>query len=127
MRGILRANKCQRVACFAKTSLVVGARSFSWEDVKDAWTTLLIKVGWPKERVFEYALLDDDGSSEKVHARYLLSVKGGIRLEHGFQVQPRNARVDVCPLNATIHRAALMQFKDGNHDWKCDFAFRSPS
>jgi hypothetical protein len=130
MEGMLKkvvGQKCQRVSCFARASSVVGQRSHSWKDVTDAWAALLRQIGWPKDRVFEYVLLDDDGSAEKLHARYLLSIKGGIRFEHGFQIQPRKAKVDVCPINATIHEVALGQFKDGIHDWKRVYEFRSPS
>jgi hypothetical protein len=131
MKGMLKkisdGRKCQRVACFARTSRVVGERSHSWDEVKTAWTRLLAEVGWPKDRIFEYLLLDDDGAAENVHPRYLFSIKGGIRFDHGFQIQSSGKRVDVCPINATIHNAVLLQFKEGKHDWKVDFRYCSTS
>lgn len=127
LKKAILGQKCQRVVCFARASLIVGDRLHSWEEIISAWTALLNRIAWPKERVFEYVLLDDDMAAEKLHARYLLAIKGGIRFEHGFQIQPRKARVDICPINTTIHLTALSQFKDGLHDWKRVFEFRSIS
>ena len=60
----------------------------------------------------EMHLLRDDATTEKIHARYLLSIKGGIRFDQGFQRLPQGRRADVAPIGEQLHAELLDQFKD---------------
>ena len=63
-------------------------------------------------------LVEDESSESKIHGRYLLSIKGGIRLDQGFQQLPASRRVDVGPVGRAIHGDLLDLFFDGKHDMK---------
>lgn len=48
--------------------------------------------------------------------RYLVSVKGGIRFDQGFQRLSRGRRNDVSPLGSTLHDEVLKTYQEGVHD-----------
>jgi hypothetical protein len=65
-------------------------------------------------------LVTDYGSKEAMHARYLLSVHGGIRLERGLQCF-RKAKVDISPISSDALLGQLLQvYKDNAHDYRID-------
>jgi len=53
-----------------------------------------------------------------MHGRYLLSIKGGVRLDQGFQNLPAGRQVDVGPIGKPIHNQLLDIFFDGKHDMR---------
>ncbi|MCS0585324.1 hypothetical protein NX784_27465 [Massilia pinisoli] len=61
---------------------------------------------------------DDDRASERMHGRYLLSNKGGIRFDQGFQVLPAGRMVDVAPVSPSVHLKLYEHFFDNKHDMK---------
>ena len=63
-------------------------------------------------------LVDDESRQTKMHGRYLLSIKGGIRFDQGFQKLPEGRHVDVGPIGKTIHDALLDIYCDGKHDMR---------
>ena len=46
------------------------------------------------------------------------SIKGGIRLDQGFQQLPDGRRVDVGPIGKRIHNALLDIYFDSKHDMR---------
>lgn len=124
LKRILRSPKCKRVSCFARTKLVVGERLSTRNEVANAWDDLLKRVGWTTDRVFEYVLVDDDMSKCDFHHRSMISIKGGIWFDRGFEVLPKK-RLMVGTLNATLLEEQLGLFKDGNHDWKREYEFHN--
>lgn len=57
-------------------------------------------------------LLEDESSEHKLHARYLLSIKGGIRFDQGFQVLRQSRKTDISPIGQDLHNALLERFKE---------------
>ncbi|MCW2311308.1 hypothetical protein M2244_001036 [Rhodoferax antarcticus] len=51
-----------------------------------------------------------------MHGRYLLSIKGGIRLDQGFQQLPTGRKVEVGPIGKIVHDGLLEIFFDYKHD-----------
>jgi hypothetical protein len=66
----------------------------------------------------ELVCVADDTCASKMHDRYLLSIKGGIRFSQGFQELPQGREVDVSPLGGTVHNSLLRIFLEGEHDMK---------
>lgn len=108
--------KCCSVVCYGRTSNVLGARLHSWDEVTAEWQALLMQAEWPKTSSFRYLLIDDDQSRSKMHARYLFSIKGGIRLDQGFQRLPRGRKMDVSPVAKVIHEELLQTYLDRESD-----------
>ena len=64
----------------------------------------------PDSSKIEIYLLQDEADEKKMHARYLLSIKGGIRFDQGFQRLPKNRKVDISPIGKQLHDELLEQF-----------------
>ena len=50
----------------------------------------------------EYIAVDDDKKDNRLHARYLLSLRGGIRFDQGFQKLRKGVQFDVAPIGESI-------------------------
>lgn len=111
--------KCRKISCWARDSEVVGNRSsHNWAEVSEALRQILSTAEWPSDRAFQYVLVDDVTCRSKMHPRYLVSVKGGIRFDQGFQRLPKGRRNDVSPLGSALHDAVLRIYQEGEHDMK---------
>jgi hypothetical protein len=64
-------------------------------------------------------LVNDDDSSEKIHARLMLSTLGGFRFDHGFSEFDENRYVDIAILGETVHEQHCRWYLDPNS--VCDF------
>lgn len=76
----------------------------------------LAKLPSGTQVVFE--LLWDDDRQSKMHGRYLLSVKGGIRFNQGFQRLPVGRKVDIGPLGKQAFEDLATMYLDGRNDFK---------
>lgn len=63
-------------------------------------------------------LVDDSLSDEYLHARYLLSIRGGIRFDVGFQETRRQREVDVSVVGKAVHDKLCRRFFEGEHDFR---------
>jgi hypothetical protein len=109
--------KCQKVTIWARTIDEVGdALRQAQVNVKNSLSELANEVGFRGDKSLELFWVSDEISECKMHARYLLSIKGGIRLDQGFQQLPKGRRVDVSPVGKDIHMNLLDIFFDGKHD-----------
>jgi hypothetical protein len=116
MLRVASRGKCRTVTCWARYSEVVGDRRHSWEEVVEALGKILLAAEWPPDRKFCYILVDDATSRSKMHPRYLVSIKGGIRFDQGFQRLPKGRRNDVSPLGAALHVEVLKTYQEDEHD-----------
>lgn len=66
----------------------------------------------------ELLIVKDDASTMKMHGRYLLSVKGGVRIDQGFQVLPKGRQVEVGPVGPKIHEDLLQIYVERKNDMK---------
>ena len=64
----------------------------------------------------EYILVDDQKSKDRMHGRYLLSLKGGIRFEQGFQKLSRGRKVEVAPIGQAILDDLVGKFIERKND-----------
>lgn len=63
-------------------------------------------------------LLCDDGSVEKIHARVMLSILGGLRFDHGFEDFKDNRMVDISILDKNTHNHYCKWYLDESHDFE---------
>lgn len=87
--------------------------------VRGALTEMLESVVSGKSIRVIYHLIDDS-RGDRMHDRYLLSVKGGIELSQGFQVQRRNAKVKASPMAPQTHRETWATYTDRQTDMRID-------
>jgi len=112
--------KCQKISLWARSAEVLGSGNGTAirTDLQDALHHLVRPANFKPGREVEMILVEDESSQSKIHGRYLLSIKGGIRLDQGFQQLPAGRKVDVGPVGRTIHGDLLDLFFDGKHDMK---------
>lgn len=123
MFRIAGKGKCRKITCWARDREVVDERRHSWEEVKAALRGILERAAWPADRSFRYVLVDDVTAKTKMHPRYLLSIKGGIRYDQGFQRLPIGRRNDVSPIGAKLHGEVLKTFHEDCHDMRLERVF----
>jgi len=127
MFGIAAKGKCRKITCWGRESEVVGERRHSWEEVGTALSGILKSAAWPADREFRYILVDDAAARMKMHPRYLLSIKGAIRYDQGFQRLPKGRRNDVSPIGAGLHVELLKTYHEGGHDMRVERVFECGS
>ena len=112
--------KCQKISLWARASEVFGhsACAVIKADLEDRLRQLARQAGFKPGREIEMILVEDESRQAKMHGRFLLSIKGGIRFDQGFQQLPQGRCVDVGPVGKTTHNALLDIYFDGKHDMR---------
>lgn len=60
---------------------------------------------------FHFHWVSDESSADRLHARYLLTEKGGIQFDQGFQVlRPAGKKNAVSPVGVDLHRSLFERF-----------------
>ena len=79
------------------------------------WTAQLKRLrqesGLDRGRQLELVLFDDE--AKKMHARYLFCIRGGVRLDQGFQRLGAHLRVDVSPISRTVLDDLIKIYHEG--------------
>lgn len=102
-------SKCKRVVLFVRQKVITGGdcarvnESVRFARVKEQIRRLLQTQGLEHKLVAELVLVDDSCSSERMHDRYLFSVKGGIEISQGFQTLRDQGKVTVRPMSSLVH------------------------
>ena len=116
LQTLVESKKLKEVICWARASEVISEagnpKKHSWEEVESELSNLLKEVEWPSDWKFNYFLIDEQ-KDKKMHGRYLLSIKGAIRLDQGFQQLGQNKTVDVSPVGKSIHDDLLRTYLNG--------------
>ena len=112
--------KCQKITLWARESEVCrrGAYSVIKSDLEDRLRQLARQAGFKSGREIEMILVEDESRQAKMHDRFLLSIKGGIRFGQGFQQLPQGRCVDVGPVGKDPHDVLLDIYFDGKHDMR---------
>ena len=120
MFDIAGKGKCQKISLWARASEVFknGVHTVIKTDLENSLRRLGVQANFKPGREIEMILVDDESRETKMHGRYMLSIKGGIRLDQGFQKLPEGRQVDVGPIGKTIHDALLDIYCDGKHDMR---------
>jgi hypothetical protein len=100
------ASKCQAFVFVVRAAHVLEKKGFTVDDVKAGMLEARTKSG--SNVKMEARFVDD--SLRKLHARYLFSVHGGLRFDHGLSELSRGQEDDVSILDRTMHRSIISQF-----------------
>jgi len=111
--------KCQRITLWARSAEVLSgsASPAIKSDIEATLRRMAQQASFKPGRVVEL-LLADETCQNKLHDRYLLSIKGGIRIGQGFAQLPQGRQVDAGPVGKTIHNDLLDIHFDGKHDMR---------
>lgn len=120
-------SKCKRIVIWARASNFSTGVNLSktiLDDIRNELEVLCRKSGVPPGFVAEYVFVRDEDRDSKMHGRYLLSIRGGVRLDQGFESLPKGRKVDVGPLGKCTHEELLAVYHEGKHDMKIMNQFR---
>jgi hypothetical protein len=109
--------KCRAVLCFARERDILSA-SITRDRLKKTLQDLRSTAAPDSPIKLTYYLIDDSTSRDRMHDRYLMSVKGGIQYSQGFQQQRRDAKVTATPMSPTLHREIWSNFMDRRTDMR---------
>ena len=115
----LAANgKSQKITLWTRAEKVFGTlnKLTIKSDIEDRLRELAFQARFKTGREIEMILVEDESRQTKMHGRYLLSIKGGVRLDQGFQQLPEGRKVEVGPVDKSIHNHLLDIYFDGKHD-----------
>ena len=112
---------CRRIVLWARSDRVLEGRSaVTVPDIERALQRCAPTSKGRRVPKLEMLLVSDRGAPEKMHARYLLSIHGGVRLERGFQCF-RTSKVDVSPVaTPALLKQLLSIYKDGGHGFQVE-------
>jgi hypothetical protein len=116
---------CSKIVLWALTSKVIdGVRPKTVDDVGRALRKCAPRGVRRSPKILMH-LVDDKGSKESMHGRYLLSIHGGVRLERGFQCYTK-AKVDVSPVSShEVLDGLLRLYKDGQHGYRINHTLQA--
>jgi hypothetical protein len=121
MFEIAAKGKSQKISLWARASEVIRYSTYAAikPDLEDALRRLAHQANMKPGRVIEFVLVGEETKKTKMHGRYLLSIKGGIRLDQGFKQLNKSRQVDVGPIGSkATHDALLDIYFDGKHDMR---------
>jgi len=106
--------KCQGIYIWTRQkNLITQANQHSFLSTQqDALGRLKREAKCKDALTLRMYLLEDEASPNKLHARYLLSIKGGIRFDQGFQTLRHSRKTDVAPIGQDLHNNLLECFKE---------------
>lgn len=104
-----KSGRCTRFRMYARA-----AEMSSQGSIERTLRDLLRKAAGPVKE-FEVNLVEDARSSEKLHARYLLSLRGALRFDQGFQTLPAGRKADISVVGQGVHGALVERFLEGGH------------
>ena len=105
--------RCESIQVWVRAK-VLEDRNIDWEQLESGLRNELERF-CQKTLVFNFFAVDDRYKKDNLHARYLLSVRGGIRFDKGFQTQKRS-RFDVTPIGSGILKVLDDKFISGRND-----------
>lgn len=108
--------RCERVLICARYDAVIGARLSTQNELYDSLRKLRSDAQLPLACSLEFVLFEDSQSASRMHARYLFSIKGGVRLDQGFQKLPPGRKVDVGPISPVLLDELMALYVEGRHD-----------
>lgn len=101
-----------RIVVIARTDELSKDR---FEQIAQREMTPLLKSG----QMLKILAVTDDNQN-KLHARYLLSIKGAIKYDKGFEESLESQLVDVEYVSETLHNQLIQLFIEGRHGFVVD-------
>ena len=118
MFASLAKGRCKRILLWARASEAIGSRSEKviLQDIEAALRNFSAQASFSPGGKVEMVFVHDESKNDKMHGRYLLSIKGGIRFDQGFQKLAMGRFADVGPVGKSVHDNLLSMYFDGKHD-----------
>lgn len=115
---LIAKGKSEKVTLWSRASLVYGSSKQASidSDLYESLKKLVTSSGFKPGRQVEMILVEDETSKSKMHGWHLLSIKGSVRLDQGFQQLPKGRKVIVGPDGPAIHNELLDIYLDGQHE-----------
>ena len=125
--NIAAKGKSEKIIIWARASEVIGTKNQTIfeNDLKKKLNDLTKNVSFKPKRKIEIILVDDEKQQDKMHARHILSIHGGIRLDHGFQ-ELSGRHVEVGPVGGATHNSLYKTYFEGDHDMRIRLRFEQP-
>lgn len=116
----LAKGKCQKISLWARAAEVIGTRKESviCKDIEIALRKFATQANLSPGLEVDMILVEDESKKDKMHGRYLLSIKGGIRFDQGFQQLADGRLADVGPVGQSVHDELLNTYFEGRHDMR---------
>lgn len=95
---------------WSRAKLVLHERCRTANELRDALASL--QNGVPGQLRIRLNLLKDQGTSDRMHARYLFSVHAGVAIDNGFQILPGHGRTKVSPMAAAVLDAYIRRYQE---------------
>lgn len=117
---IAAKGQCQRIVIWVRASEIFrnADQTTVLLDIKEALQKIVNQAELKPGREVEMIFVEDGSCKNKMHGRYLLSIKGGVRLDQGFQQLPEGRRVDVGPVGMSTHDDLLKIYLESEHDMR---------
>lgn len=118
--GLASKGKCQKITLWVRAAEVLGVGNTKSvkADLQETLRYLAATASFKPGREIEMVFVEDESCQTKMHGRYMVSIKGGIRLDQGFQQLPAGRQVDVGPIGKAVHDELLDIFFDNKHDMR---------
>lgn len=117
-------SKCRSITLVARAGLVFKDYKNSAlchakrNRVKERLVQLRDLAGSKRALSVKFRAIDDSRSSDRLHDRYLFSIKGGVELRQGFQALKSTLRVTASPMSQETHRDVFVTFAEQETDMK---------
>ena len=112
MLGVAAGGQCQSAYIWVREDRL----KRSMPETVSALVHVARHAGFVGPRRLYLRAYTDAGRDTKVHDRYLLSLHGAIRFEHGFQELTGRRTANVVPESRSSHLQLVSLFLDGKHD-----------
>ena len=112
MLGVAAGGRCKSVHIWVREDRL----KRSLVETKQELIRIARRAGFTGARQLDLHCFTDAGRDTKVHDRYLLSLHGAIRFEHGFQELTGARTANVAPESRSNHEHLVSQFLESKHD-----------
>lgn len=116
MLGVAATGRCQSAFIWVREDRL----THSMTETASALGRFARSAGFVDPRSLHLRAFTDAGRSTKVHDRYLLSLHGAIRFEHGFQELTGKRTAKIAPESSLSHAQLVSLFLEGEHDLGVD-------
>ena len=119
--AVTAKGKATQLRIWARTKAVINHdKGVTVGAIRGALDRIVTAAPLPKGFLVSLRLVDDARSLDRMHARYLMSIKGGVRFDQGFQKLPKGRRVDVGPIGVKTHQELLDLYFNGKNDLRIE-------
>lgn len=116
---VIGRGKCKSITIWARHSEMI--RDLSHDEtvkaIRGALVRLATKFRLKSGTNIAFKFIQDETRTSKMHGRYLLSIKGGVRLEHGFQMLPRGRKADISPVGKASFDSLISTYHENENDF----------